>query len=101
MTKPNQLPKTEVPTTPFNCFIGVMMSGGMSFAMYRLLITVATSLENKPIHSNNFLVLNISSLVRNTMLGLITMGTGIFTVVSLGLLLLGFQIFIQKNNKKK
>ena len=100
MTKPNQLPKTQVPTTPSNCFIGVIISGGMAFAMYRLLVAVATSLDNKPIHSNNFLVLNISSLVRNTILGLITMGAGVFSIVSLGLLILGLQVFIQKNNKK-
>ncbi|CCH67089.1 hypothetical protein RINTHH_9340 [Richelia intracellularis HH01] len=68
--------------------------------MYRLLISVATSLDNKPIHSNNFLVLNISSLVRNAILGLITMGMGVFSIVSLGLLILGLQVFIQKNNKK-
>ncbi|CDN15327.1 MAG: DUF3082 domain-containing protein [Richelia sp.] len=105
MTEPNQSPttvqQTEVPTTPFRCFTGAILSGGMALAMYKLVIAIATNLANKPIHSNNPLVLNLSSLVRTAVLGVIMMGTGIFGIVTLGLLALGLQVLIQKVRNKK
>ena len=105
MTEPNQSPTTDkqaqVSTTPSRCFTGAILSGGMAFAMYKLVIAIATNFANKPIHSNNPLVLNISSLVRTAVLGVIMMGTGIFGIVSLGLLALGLQVLIQKITNKE
>lgn len=105
MSNPNQSPTTEnqtqIPTTPSRCFTGAILSGGMAFAMYKLVIAIATNFANKPIHSHNPLVINISSLVRTAVVGVIMMGTGIFAIVSLGLLALGLQLLVQKFIKKE
>ncbi|WP_088241786.1 DUF3082 domain-containing protein [Calothrix rhizosoleniae] len=93
--------KTQVPTTPSRCFTGAIMSGGMAFAMYKLVIAIATNFANKPIHSDNPLVHNISSIVRTAVVGVMMMGTGIFGIVSLGLLALGLQLLVQKITKKE
>ncbi|MDJ0798264.1 MAG: DUF3082 domain-containing protein [Calothrix sp. MO_167.B12] len=105
MKEPNQSPTTEnqtqTSTTPSRCFTGAILSGGLTFAMYKLVIVIATNFANKPIHSHNPLVLNISSLVRTAVVGVMMMGTGIFGIVSLGLLALGLQLLVQKFAKNQ
>ncbi len=93
--------KTQITTGPFRCFTGAIMSGGMAFAMYKLVIAIATNFANKPVHSNNPLVHNISAIVRTAVVGVMMMGTGIFGVVCLGLLALGLQLLMQKVTKKE
>jgi hypothetical protein len=105
MNTPNQTPtkenQTQTPATPSRCFTGGILSGGMAFAMYKLVIAIATNFANKPLHSPNPLVLNISSLVRTAVVGVFMMGTGIFGIVTLGLFALGIQLFIQKFGSKE
>ncbi|BAZ82536.1 hypothetical protein NIES73_38190 [Sphaerospermopsis kisseleviana NIES-73] len=91
----------QVPPTPLRCITGAVMSGGFAFAMYSLMIAIATTFANKPIHSDNQIVLNIASAVRTLVVGVVALGTGIFGIVALGLLALAIQLLIQQFTTSK
>ncbi|MFM2064688.1 MAG: hypothetical protein RLZZ507_4359 [Cyanobacteriota bacterium] len=86
----------QIPPTPLRCITGAVMSGGFAFAMYSLMIAIATTFANKPIHSDNQIVVNIGSAVRTLVVGVVALGTGIFGIVALGLLALAVQLLIQQ-----
>jgi hypothetical protein len=88
----------EQNTTPLRCFTGATISGGIATATYFLLIAIATSFANKPIHSDNPLVVNLSSAIRTLVVGVVAMGTGIFGLVAIGLLGLAVQLLIKRKN---
>ncbi len=75
------------------------MSGGLGFLMYNLMIAIATSFANKPIHSDNQMVVNISSAVRTLVVGVVALGMGIFGLVAIGLFALMIQLLIQGSKK--
>ncbi|MEB3178307.1 MAG: DUF3082 domain-containing protein [Nostocaceae cyanobacterium] len=104
MNDPNLTPKPdtqdETPPTPLRCLIGAIISGGVGYGCYLLMVAIATSFANKPIHSDNQLALRISSAVRTLVLGVATLGTGIFALVTLGLLALAIQLLFQGLTKK-
>jgi Protein of unknown function (DUF3082) len=105
MNEPKVTPPVDtsgkVPATPLRCVTGAVMSGGMGFAMYSLMISIATNFANKPIHSDNQLVLKISSAVRTLIVGVVALGTVVFSIVALGLLALAVQLLIQQFTKPK
>ena len=91
---------TETPTSPFRSLTGAVISGGLGYAMYNLMINIATNFANKPIHSHNPVTLRISSLIRTAIVGMIGLGTTVFAVVALGLLALTVQLVLEQNKKK-
>jgi hypothetical protein len=105
MTKPNLNPTTEtpnqVPPTPLRCITGAVISGGLAFAMYSLMIAIATTFAAKPIHSDNQIVLNLASAVRTLVVGVVALGTGIFGIVAFGLLALAVQLLFQQLKSPK
>ncbi|WP_353929664.1 DUF3082 domain-containing protein [Okeanomitos corallinicola TIOX110] len=94
--KPAEANPGQIPPTPLRCITGAVMSGGFAFAMYSLMIAIATTFANKPIHSDNQVVINIGSAVRTLVVGVVALGTGIFGIVTLGLLALAIQLLIQQ-----
>ncbi|MBO3458732.1 DUF3082 domain-containing protein [Aetokthonos hydrillicola Thurmond2011] len=102
MSEPNvnQQPET-VPPTPLRCLIGAVISGGLGFALYSLMISIATTFANKPINSDNPMVINIGSAVRTLVVGVVALGTGIFGLVAVGLLALAVQLLVQQLTKQK
>ncbi|MEA5577440.1 DUF3082 domain-containing protein [Anabaena sp. UHCC 0451] len=94
--KPLKDTNEQVPPTPLRCIMGAVMSGGFAFAMYSLMIAIATTFATKPIHSDNPMVINIGSAVRTLVVGVVALGTGIFGFVALGLLALAVQLVIQQ-----
>ncbi|MCM0592397.1 MAG: DUF3082 domain-containing protein [Gloeotrichia echinulata IR180] len=92
---------TPQSATPLRAVIGAITSGGVGYALYSLMIAIATNFANKPIHSENVLVIRITSAVRTLVLGVTALGTGIFGVVAIGLLALGVQLWLQKLTKQK
>ena len=86
------------PPTPLRCITGATISGGLAFAMYSLMIAIATTFANKPIHSDNQIVINIASAVRTLVVGVVALGMGIFSIVAIGLLALAIQLLIQGKN---
>ncbi|MBK1986527.1 DUF3082 domain-containing protein [Sphaerospermopsis aphanizomenoides BCCUSP55] len=105
MNEPNITPSQDTPdekqTTPLRCIIGATISSALAFAAYSLMMAIATSFANKPIHSNNPIVLNISSAVRTLVVGIMALGTGVFGIVALGLLTLGMQLLLQQLKQPK
>ncbi|QMS87585.1 DUF3082 domain-containing protein [Nostoc edaphicum CCNP1411] len=93
--------KEQMPTSPLRCFTGAVVSGGMGFAAYSLMIAIATNFASKPIHSINPLVVKISSAVRTLVVGVVALGSGIFGIVAIGLLALGVQLLVQQLTKQK
>lgn len=105
MTDPNSLPQpdtqAQVQTSPLRCVTGAIISGGLGYALYSLMIAIATSFANKPIHSDNQLVVRLTSAVRTLVVGLVALGSGIFFLVAVGLLALAVQLLVQKLTKPK
>ncbi|MEA5503333.1 DUF3082 domain-containing protein [Halotia wernerae UHCC 0503] len=105
MNDPNLTPQTETPTpvppSLLRCVTGAVISGGLSFAVYSLMIAIATNFATKPIHSDNLLTLRISSAVRTLVVGVFALGSGIFGIVAIGLLALAIQSIIQQLTKPK
>ncbi|WP_341530696.1 DUF3082 domain-containing protein [Nostoc sp. UHCC 0302] len=105
MSDPNLTQPTEsqakVPSSPLRCVTGAVISGGMGYAMYSLMISIATNFASKPIHSSNLLVLKISSAVRTLVVGVVALGSGIFSLVAIGLLALAVQLLVQQFTNHK
>lgn len=76
------------------------MSGGIGFALYSLTAAIAQTFATKPIHSDNPAVVNIASAVRTLVVGIVALGTGIFGVVTVGLVALAIQLTIQRLTKR-
>ncbi|ABA24485.1 conserved hypothetical protein [Trichormus variabilis ATCC 29413] len=91
----------QVPPTPLRCITGAGISGGMGYALYLLMISIATTFAKKPIHSDNQLVISLTSAVRTLVVGIVALGTGIFAIVTIGLLALAVQLLVQQLIKPK
>jgi hypothetical protein len=105
MNQPKETPaadsSNQIPPTPLRCITGAIMSGGFAFAAYSLMIAIATTFANKPLHSDNQMVVNIGSAVRTLVVGVVALGMGIFGLVALGLLALALQLIIQQLSNPK
>jgi Protein of unknown function (DUF3082) len=96
MTNSPTEPKSEKKKlTPWSCLSGAVISGSLGSVLYLLTSSIAQTFAAKPIHSTNTLVINIGSAVRTLVVGIAALGTGIFVVVSVGLVALAIQILIQ------
>ncbi|CEJ47615.1 DUF3082 domain-containing protein [Umezakia ovalisporum] len=91
----------QVPPTPLRCMTGAIFSGALAYAMYSLMISIATTFATKPIHSDNPMVINIGSAVRTLVVGVVALGTGIFGIVGIGLLALAIQLLVHQLTKAK
>jgi hypothetical protein len=81
---------------PFRCISGALIAGSLSFAAYKLTMSIATTFAAKPIHSDSTVVLNIASAVRTLVVGVVALGAGVFGFAAFGLLALGVQVAIQR-----
>jgi hypothetical protein len=88
---------SEVPPTPQRCFTGALISGGLAYALYLLTHSIATAFANKPLPSGR-IAINIAVAVRTLVIGMSTLGTAIFAIATLGLIALGIQLLVQKQN---
>ena len=91
-----QTENQENQPTPLRCLVGATISGGLGFVLYKLMIAIATTFANKPVTSDNPMVLSLSSAVRTLVVGVVALGTGIFGIVGIGLLALGIQLLIKQ-----
>ncbi|MBW4633357.1 MAG: DUF3082 domain-containing protein [Iphinoe sp. HA4291-MV1] len=91
----------QVQSSPLRCITGAMISAGLGYGLYSLMIATATTFANKPIHSHNPIVMNIASAVRTLVVGVMALGTGVFGIVAIGLLALGVQLLVQQLTKKQ
>ncbi|MDJ0687568.1 MAG: DUF3082 domain-containing protein [Xenococcaceae cyanobacterium MO_188.B32] len=81
--------------TPLRCFVGSIISGGLSFALYLLFSSISQTYAAKPLVMNSALALRISVAVRTLVTGVVALGASVFAFVALGLFLLGIQLIVQ------
>jgi hypothetical protein len=101
---PDAKPQTDsgyVPPTPLRCLTGASIAGAIAFAMYRLTLAIANTFAAKPLSLTNPLAARIGALVRSIVVGISTMGTMVFGVVTLGLTALAIQLIIQRFTKSQ
>lgn len=82
--------------TPFRCFTGASISGALAFVAYLLTKSVVLTYVNMPIKFNNQIAVSIASTVRTLIMGLTTMATFLFLMVTIGLFALGIKLFIEE-----
>ena len=103
MTEKNtktESPKAPENTSPWRCISGAVISGACATAFYLLTASIAQNFADKPIHSTNPITLNIAAAVRTLIVGLSTLGTGIFAIATLGLLALAVQLLVGRLTKR-
>ncbi len=81
---------------PLQCLASAVISAGLATGSYFLMKSIADTFARKPITSDNFLVVNISTTVRALVIGVTTFAACICALVTLGLIALSIQIIIQR-----
>lgn len=87
-TKANQV-------TPLRCLVGAAISGSLAFALYSLTASIVNTFSAKPLLSNNQLVMRIGAAVRSLVISVVSLGTFVFAIVAVGLILLAIQLSVQ------
>jgi hypothetical protein len=91
-------PSTDLSSTlpgVWQCLGGSVVSGAIAVGFYRLTLAIAQYFVARAPHTDNITILNISVALRTFIVGLSALGTGIFGLVSLGLLGLGMQVLLR------
>jgi hypothetical protein len=91
----------QKPLTPLRSLTGAMIAGIMATLLYRLTMSVVRSFMAHPTITHNTIVRNISAAVRTLVIGGMTMGTGIFGLVTLGLVALAIKLVLQPASTPK
>ncbi|HIK29700.1 MAG: DUF3082 domain-containing protein [Oscillatoriaceae bacterium SKW80] len=89
----------QISVNPWRCISGATFSLVLAIACYWMTSAIARTFANKPIHSNNAIVQNISSAIRTLVLGISCLGTFIFGITALGLMALAIQLFFRQLTK--
>lgn len=88
----------DKPITPTRCFSGGAISGALAIAAYLLTKSVVLTYAEVPITFNNPMAARIASTVRTLIMGITTMATFVFVMVTVGLFALGVQLIFKKQN---
>lgn len=99
LTSPDSTETSETKATmpsPLSCLGGSVVAGAIAVVLYRLTTAIALSFASKGIHSDNMTAQRIAAAVRTLVVGLSTLGTGIFALAALGLFGLGVQLLWQR-----
>ncbi len=86
--------------TPLRCMIGAVLSGAFAFGMYLMTHAIAVSFATHKVTSSNLAVQRISAAVRTLVVGLTTLGMGVFGLATLGLVALAVQLTIRQFQQK-
>ncbi len=87
--------------TPFRCFTGASISAGLAVAAYLLTKSVILTYSTIPIKFNNQMATSIASTVRTLIMGITTMATFLFVMVTVGLVALGIKLIIDNYTSVK
>lgn len=98
----DESPKPETQPLSLNriwrAYTGSLVAGTIAVLFYKMLRAIATAFANKPVTSDNITVVNLSAAVRTLVMGIIALGTGVFSMAAIGLFLLGGQMILQRLN---
>ena len=86
--------------TPVRCLSNAAVLGAIATALYFLTQSVAQTYANQSIHSDNYIVVQMSVTVRTLVLGLCMLGTGVFSFLTVGLIFVAIQLSVQRLIKK-
>jgi hypothetical protein len=95
-------PKTsETSTTTdsvnlFRCVSNAGIYAAIAFGLYNITHAISGKFAAKPIHSENFTVIQMSAAVRTLVVGVLTMGTVLFAFLAVGLIGLAIYVSIQR-----
>lgn len=89
-TPPKPLP------SPLNCLTGSLIAGIMSIGMYNVTVRIATTFAAHPMVQKTTMAVNIASALKTLVVGATALGTGIFGIISLGLIGLAIQVTFGK-----
>jgi Protein of unknown function (DUF3082) len=79
------------------CLSGAAIAGVMTTMMYWLTSKIALSFAHTPVTGTSQAAANISVAVRTLVTGMTALGTGVFGIVTLGLIVLAVQVAFSKN----
>lgn len=96
----NSRPTEEKKATPWRCLQGAVISGALAVALYYLMSSIAQVYATKPVNFTNPIAINIAVAVRTLVIGIAALGTGVFSIVTVGLIALGIQLLFQKDKQK-
>jgi hypothetical protein len=98
MTEETPLETLEPPLpSPLRCLSGAAIAGVMTLMLYWLTSKIATSFAHTPVTGTSAAAANISVAVRTLVTGMTALGTGVFGIVSLGLIVLAVKVALTKN----
>jgi Protein of unknown function (DUF3082) len=89
-TPPKPLP------SPLNCLTGSLIAGIMSIGMYTMTVRIATTFAAHPMIQKSTMAVNIASALKTLVVGATALGTGIFGIISIGLVGLAIQVAFSK-----
>lgn len=98
-TNPSETPQTQSMNSVgkiLKCFSGSFLAGTLGVLLFRLTVAIAAIYAHKPIASTNITAINIASAVRTLVIGMVALGSGVFSMAALGLFLLGIQLTVQR-----
>lgn len=93
---PEQADSDRAKLTPLRCVTGSLIAATLAYAMYWMTSAIAHSFAAHKIQSANQIVQRISAAVRTLVVGMTSLGTGVFGLAAIGLLALAVQIIIQR-----
>lgn len=96
----DQIKSSDDPTrqapTPLRCILGAIVAGMIASVLWKLTNSIALSFASTPIVSSNMIIIRMSTAVRTLVVGMSSLGTGIFALAAVGLTGLGIQLLMGK-----
>jgi len=92
---------TRQPPTPLRCILGAIVAGFIGSLMWKLTNSIAISFASTPIDSPNRIVIRMSTAIRTLVLGMSSLGTGIFVLAAVGLTGLAIQLILTKPQQEE
>ncbi len=89
------------PPTPLRCILGAIVAGFIGSLMWQLTNSIAISFATTPIDSANMIVIRMSTAVRTLVVGMSSLGTGIFALAAVGLTGLAIQLVLTKPQQEE
>ncbi|MCS6815349.1 MAG: DUF3082 domain-containing protein [Cyanobacteria bacterium] len=96
LTTTNLQAPTDQPMSVWRCLSGAAIAAVFALGLYGLTSAIAQAFASHPLPTTNVTAQNISVAVRTLVIGISTLGTGIFAITALGLLGLALQLIIQR-----
>jgi Protein of unknown function (DUF3082) len=87
----SETPLNTLPS-PLRCLSGATVAGVMAAMMYWMANKIATNFAARPVQGNSTAAINIAVAVRTLLVGMTSLGTAVFSIVCVGLIILAIKI---------